>query len=66
LLEPGMVLTIEPGIYIAPGSKGVAQKWQGIGIRIEDDLLVTEQGHKVLSEHAPRSADDIEAWMSAS
>lgn len=66
LLEPGMVLTIEPGIYIAPGSKGVAHKWQGIGIRIEDDLLVTEQGHKVLSEHAPRSADDIEAWMSAS
>ncbi|MBK9494031.1 MAG: aminopeptidase P N-terminal domain-containing protein [Xanthomonadales bacterium] len=65
LLEPGMVLTIEPGIYIAPGSKGVAQKWQGIGIRIEDDLLVTEHGHKVLSADTPRSADDIEAWMSA-
>jgi len=62
-LEPGMTLTIEPGLYIAPGSKGVAAKWQGIGIRIEDDVLVTAGGREVLSDAAPKSADAIEALM---
>ncbi|MFA5684329.1 MAG: Xaa-Pro aminopeptidase [Lysobacteraceae bacterium] len=66
LLEPGMVLTIEPGLYIAPGSKGVAKKWQGIGIRIEDDVLVTRDGHEVLSHGAPKSIDEIEALMARS
>ncbi|WP_295362043.1 aminopeptidase P N-terminal domain-containing protein, partial [Arenimonas sp.] len=46
-LEPGMVFTIEPGLYIAPGSKGVPAKWQGIGIRIEDDVAITKDGHEV-------------------
>ena len=65
LLEPGMVLTIEPGIYIAPGSKGVAAKWQGIGVRIEDDVVVTRDGNEVLSASAPKDADAIEAWMAS-
>ncbi|MEO1574904.1 MAG: Xaa-Pro aminopeptidase [Pseudomonadota bacterium] len=62
-LEPGMVLTIEPGIYIAPGMKGVDRKWWGIGIRIEDDVAITRRGPDVLSKHLVSSADDIEALM---
>jgi len=66
-LEPGMVLTVEPGIYIAPGTKvgkrTVAKKWQGIGIRIEDDVLVTRDGHEVLSKGAPKTIDNIETLM---
>jgi len=65
LLEPGMVLTVEPGIYIAPGSKGVAAKWQGIGVRIEDDVVVTRSGNSVLSADAPKEAEAIEALMAA-
>ncbi|MEX0618101.1 MAG: Xaa-Pro aminopeptidase [Pseudohongiellaceae bacterium] len=63
LMEPGMVTTIEPGIYVSPDNRKVAKKWRGIGIRIEDDVLVTKKGHKVLSEDAPKSATDIEALM---
>jgi len=63
VLEPGMVLTIEPGIYIAAGSKGVAKKWWNIGIRIEDDVLVTKQGNEVLSNGVPKQAEEIEALM---
>ncbi len=63
LLEPGMVLTIEPGLYIPQGTKGVAKRWQGIGIRIEDDVVVTETGHQVLTESAPKAVDEIEQWM---
>jgi Xaa-Pro aminopeptidase len=63
LLEPGMVLTIEPGIYIPAGSKGVAKKWWGIGIRIEDDVLVTKEGNEVLTKDAPKSVEDIESIM---
>ncbi len=63
VLEPGMVLTIEPGLYIPKGSRGVANKWQGIGIRIEDDVLVTKDGHDVLSGRIPKSIADIEALM---
>lgn len=65
LLEPGMVLTIEPGIYIPARSKGVHRKWWDIGIRIEDDVLVTRDGHEVLTEALPKKADDIEALMTA-
>ncbi|MCK5480841.1 MAG: M24 family metallopeptidase, partial [Gammaproteobacteria bacterium] len=64
-LEPGMVLTVEPGIYIAPGSRGVAKKWWGIGIRIEDDVLVTKDEPDVLSKAAPKTVADIEAVMAA-
>ncbi len=65
MLEPGMVMTVEPGLYIAPDSKGVAKKWQGIGIRIEDDVLVTADGVEVLSADAPRDPDEIERLMQA-
>ena len=60
-LEPGMVLTIEPGIYILDSLEGVEDKWLGIGVRIEDDLLVTENGHEVITENAPREIKDIES-----
>jgi len=63
VLEPGMVLTVEPGIYIPAGSRGVAKKWWNIGIRIEDDVLVTNGGHEVLSVDAPKSVGEIEALM---
>jgi Xaa-Pro aminopeptidase len=59
-LEPGMVFTIEPGLYIAPGTKGVAAKWQGIGIRIEDDVLVTAGGHEVLTDGVPKDVGAVE------
>jgi Xaa-Pro aminopeptidase len=62
-LEPGMVLTVEPGLYVAPSSRGVDKQWWGIGIRIEDDVLVTAKGHEVLSRDAVKNADDIEAFM---
>lgn len=58
--EKGMLLTVEPGIYISEGSSGVDKKWHGIGIRIEDDVLVTEQGNEVLSSGAPKTIEEIE------
>ena len=61
--EPGMVLTVEPGIYLPAGSKGLARKWWNIGIRIEDDVLVTRNGHDVLSKDAPKTIADIETVM---
>ncbi len=64
-LEPGMVLTVEPGIYIAPGTKGVAKKWWGIGVRIEDDVLVTRGDPDVLTGGLVKEPDEIEAWMQA-
>ncbi|MCO5095065.1 MAG: Xaa-Pro aminopeptidase [Xanthomonadaceae bacterium] len=63
VLEPDMAFTIEPGLYIAPDAPGVAAKWRGIGIRIEDDVVVTRQGAKVLSDGVPRDPDAIEALM---
>jgi Xaa-Pro aminopeptidase len=63
LMEPGMVTTIEPGIYISPNNHDVARKWRGIGIRIEDDVLVTRNGHRVLSEDIPKRSEEIEALM---
>ncbi len=62
-LETGMVLTVEPGIYIPPGSRGVAKKWWGIGVRIEDDVLVTRKGPQVLTAGLIKEPEDIEAWM---
>lgn len=64
-LEPGMVLTVEPGLYIPLGMRGVAKKWQGIGIRIEDDVLVTKDGCDVLSKGAPKTVKGIEAMMAS-
>jgi Xaa-Pro aminopeptidase len=65
LLEPGMVMTIEPGIYVSPSNKDVAKRWRGIGIRIEDDVLVTRDGPDVLTAGLPASVDEIEALMAA-
>ncbi len=62
-LEPGMVLTIEPGLYIPKDCMTVAKKWRGIGIRIEDDILVTETGYQVLTHAIPKSIAEIEAIM---
>jgi Xaa-Pro aminopeptidase len=61
VFEPGMVLTVEPGIYIAKNSKDVAAKWWGIGVRIEDDVLVCKQGNEVLSQAAPKTIAEIES-----
>jgi len=63
LLEPGMVFTIEPGLYVSPDDTTVAEKWRGIGIRTEDDVVITEQGHRVLTDGLVRSAEEIEAAM---
>ncbi len=65
LLEPGMVLTIEPGLYIPENCESVDGKWRGIGIRIEDDVLVTKTGHEVLTYAAPKEIDEIERLMQA-
>lgn len=64
-LEPGMVLTVEPGLYIPQSARGVAKRWRGIGIRIEDDVLVTRDGCEVLSRDVPKTVADIEALMAA-
>ncbi len=66
LLEPGMVLTIEPGIYVATNNTKVGKKWRGIGIRIEDDVAVTPGGCEVLTAGVPKTATDIELLMAAS
>jgi Xaa-Pro aminopeptidase len=63
-LEPGFVLTIEPGLYIAPGSP-CDPKWHGIGIRIEDDVLVTAQGRQVLTADIPKTIDALESILSS-
>jgi Xaa-Pro aminopeptidase len=65
VLEPGMVMTVEPGIYIPAGTPGVAKRWWNIGIRIEDDVAVTETGHEVLTGALVRDPDGIERLMRA-
>ncbi len=62
-LKPGMIFTIEPGLYFQPDDLLVPEHLRGIGVRIEDDVLVTENGVENLSSALPRSADDIEAWL---
>jgi Xaa-Pro aminopeptidase len=62
-LKAGMVLTVEPGIYISADTPGVHKRWHNIGVRIEDDVLVTKNGCDVLSKHIPKERDDIEAIM---
>ncbi|WP_374114277.1 aminopeptidase P family protein [Streptomyces sp. NK08204] len=62
-LEPGMVLTVEPGIYFQSDDLTVPEEYRGIGVRIEDDILVTEEGNENLSALLPREAGEVEAWM---
>jgi len=61
--EPGMVTTVEPGLYLSAAIKGLARRWWNIGIRIEDDVLVTADGHEVLSAGAPKTIEEIESSM---
>src|SRR5690606_1917088 len=63
VLEPGMVMTVEPGIYVADDDDTVAAKWRGIGIRIEDDVAVTRTGHDVFTSDVPKDVADIEKTM---
>ena len=63
MLEPGMVMTVEPGLYMPAGSPSLSKKWWNIGIRIEDDVLVTKDGYEVLSRDAVKQADEIEKIM---
>ncbi|MFJ4803666.1 aminopeptidase P family protein [Streptomyces murinus] len=63
-LEPGMVLTVEPGLYFQADDLTVPEEYRGIGVRIEDDILVTESGNENLSLSLPRRSEEVEAWMS--
>ncbi len=64
-LEPGMVITVEPGIYISPEDDTVPAGWRGIGVRIEDDVVVTESGPEVLTEGIPKSVAEVRAACAA-
>jgi Xaa-Pro aminopeptidase len=64
-LRPGMVLTVEPGLYFKADDELVPPELRGIGVRIEDDVLVTETGYENLSAALPRAPDEVEAWMSS-
>ncbi len=63
-LRPGMVFTVEPGLYFKATDLLVPEELRGIGVRIEDDILITEDGYRILSDKLPRDPDEIEAWMS--
>jgi Xaa-Pro aminopeptidase len=65
ILEPGMVLTVEPGLYFSPEASGIDPVYRGIGIRIEDDILVTSEGHEILSVDAPREIEELERVVGA-
>jgi Xaa-Pro aminopeptidase len=65
VFEPGMTLTVEPGLYISANIEGVNKKWHNIGIRIEDDVLVTKTGNDVLTRDVPKQVDDIEGLMAS-
>jgi Xaa-Pro aminopeptidase len=62
-VEAGIVMTVEPGLYIAEDAEGIPDKYRGIGVRIEDDVLVTEDGYRVLTDKAPKQIEEIEALM---
>jgi len=63
VLEPGMVLTVEPGLYVSPDNESVEPRWRGIGIRIEDDVVVTNSGCEVLTVAVPKTVEEIERIM---
>ncbi|WKX73583.1 aminopeptidase P family protein [Streptomyces sp. XD-27] len=65
VLEPGHVLTVEPGLYFQPDDLTVPEELRGIGVRIEDDFLITADGAVCLSSGLPRGADEVEAWMAS-
>ncbi|HEX7463941.1 MAG TPA: M24 family metallopeptidase, partial [Actinomycetota bacterium] len=63
ILEPGMVFTVEPGIYVADDDERASDAFRGIGVRIEDDVVITEDGHENLTAAIPKRPADLEAWM---
>ena len=63
VLEPGMVMTVEPGIYVSPSNTNVDAKWRGIGIRIEDDVIVTRGECEVMTSAVPKTIEQIEQLM---
>jgi Xaa-Pro aminopeptidase len=63
VVEPGMVFTIEPGLYFQPDDLTVPEQLRGIGVRIEDDVLVAADGVENLSAGIPRTADEVEEWV---
>ncbi len=65
ILQPGMIITVEPGLYFKPDDQLVPKHLRGIGVRIEDDILITSEGNENLTSMLPRSSVDVEAWMSA-
>jgi Xaa-Pro aminopeptidase len=62
-LDAGMVLTVEPGVYVAEDAEDIPDKYRGLGVRIEDDVLVTPEGFRVLTDKAPKQVEEIEALM---
>jgi Xaa-Pro aminopeptidase len=62
-LQPGVIITVEPGLYIAEGAENIPDQYRGIGVRIEDDVLVTPEGHRVLTSKAPKQIEEIEQLM---
>ena len=64
-LRPGMVITVEPGLYFKSTDLLIPEELRGIGVRIEDDIVITEDGCEILSDHLPRDPDAVEAWMAS-
>ncbi len=62
-LEAGMVYTVEPGLYVAADDEEAPEAFRGIGVRIEDDVLITDSGHENLTHEIPKTTDDVEAWI---
>ncbi|MEM6301627.1 MAG: Xaa-Pro aminopeptidase [Pseudomonadota bacterium] len=62
-LEVGMVLTVEPGLYIGADDPTVPAPWRGLGVRVEDNVVITEEGYELLTKNLPRTVSEIEAWM---
>jgi len=65
VLEPGMVMTVEPGLYIPQGIRGVPKRYWNCGIRIEDDVLVTADGCELLTDGVPKEPDEVEATVAS-
>jgi Xaa-Pro aminopeptidase len=62
-LRPGMIITVEPGLYFSADDQLVPDRFRGIGVRIEDDILITESGSENLSAQLPRASHEVESWM---
>jgi Xaa-Pro aminopeptidase len=63
VLEEGQVLTVEPGLYLQPDDLTLPEEFRGLGVRIEDDLVITADGARLMSGALPRHPDEVESWM---